>query len=385
MSARDLLAGPLSQPGPWVTVLADISRNLSDPKRTVDLRHRSILESLLEQGATQADHDAVQQALLAEHDSPSPSARYLAVREGVVEVDHVLLTEVQGDGWGRVGHTLDPLPLLARDVFDFDALLVEAEKDGATIWHRRSEFTPLPADEAERIEGDTDTIHKVPGGGWSHLGYQRHTEETWKHNEKAVAERISELVERHHPRLIVLAGDVQAVQILQDVLPEAAKEVLAAEPLEASRGDDQDALFVRFEQSVAQIAAFDEKAALERIFSRREGEGRLEALGVGEVVAAVQEGQAETVLVHQELRTVFEDGDDDVRTVLALDAQPWVATAPESTFGAAQLGVVHAAVGIARAAVLTDATVIVTADGELPDGQPAAALLRWPVGPGQPQ
>ena len=40
-------------------------------------------------------------------------------------------------------------------------------------------------------------------------------------------------------------------------------------------------------------------------------------------------------------------------------------------------------VAIARAAVLTDARVIVVSHGELPDDAPAAALLRWPVGPPQ--
>ncbi|MDN4613063.1 Vms1/Ankzf1 family peptidyl-tRNA hydrolase [Leifsonia sp. F6_8S_P_1B] len=383
MSARDLLSGPLAEPGPWVTVLADVSRDLNDPKRTNDLRHRAILDSLLEQGATQADHDAVQQALAAEHHSPSPSARFLAVREGAVEVNQVLLTQIQGDGWGRVGNALDPLPLLARDAFDFDALLVEAERDGATIWHRRSEFSDLrETDPGERVEGATDSLHKVPGGGWSHLRYQHHTEETWKHNEKEVAQRVSELVERFHPRIIVLAGDLRAVQLVRDALPSAATELLAAEPLEASAGDDREALFQRFERLIADVAATDEYARTQRLFSRSEGESRTEALGIGEVVSALQESQAATVFVPQAAPLGDDEGE---RTVIALDAAPWVSTAPEQDFGAGELGTVPASVGIARAAVLTDAEVVVTASGELPDDAPAAALLRWPVGPPQPE
>jgi hypothetical protein len=318
------------------------------------------------------------QALQAEHHSPSPCARYLAVREGAVEVNQVLLTAIPGDGWGRVGHVLDPLPLLLRDAFDFDALLVEAERDGATIWHRHSEFAPLQeTDPGERVEGDTDTLHKIPGGGWSQLRYQRHTEETWKQNEKEVAQRVAELVDRFRPRVIVLAGDIHAVQLVREALPSAAQDLLAAEPLEASAGDDREALFQRFERVVAEVAATAEYELAERLFSRSDGEGRREALGVGEVVAALQEGQVDTLFVpgHH----------DDERTVIALDAAPWVATAPEQAFGAGELGIVPVSAGLARAAILTDADVIVAAEGELPDHAPAAALLRWPVGPDQPQ
>jgi hypothetical protein len=383
MSARDLLAGPLAEPGPWVTVLADVSRDLNDPKRTNDLRHRAILDSLAEQGATQADCDAVEAALAAEHHSPSPSARYLAVREGSVEVNQVLLTGIPGDGWGRVSNVLDPLPLLARDAFDFDALLVEAERDGATIWHRRSEFSALQeTDPGERVEGRTDTLHKIPGGGWSHLRYQHHTEETWKHNEKEVVQRVAELVDRYRPRVIVLAGDLQAVQLVRDVMPQAVNELVSAEPLEASAGDDREQLFQRFEQVVAAVAAADEYERTQRLFSRSDGESRTEALGIGEVVTAVQEGQAGTVFVPQ--AAPLGDNDDE-RTVIALDAAPWVSTAPEQDYGAGELGIVPASIGIARAAVLTDAEVVVTAPGELPDDAPAAALLRWPVGPAQPE
>jgi hypothetical protein len=305
------------------------------------------------------------------------------VREGSVEVNQVLLTGIPGDGWGRVSNVLDPLPLLARDAFDFDALLVEAERDGATIWHRRSEFSALQeTDPGERVEGRTDTLHKIPGGGWSHLRYQHHTEETWKHNEKEVVQRVAELVDRYRPRVIVLAGDLQAVQLVRDVMPQAVNELVSAEPLEASAGDDREQLFQRFEQVVAAVAAADEYERTQRLFSRSDGESRTEALGIGEVVTAVQEGQAGTVFVPQ--AAPLGDNDDE-RTVIALDAAPWVSTAPEQDYGAGELGIVPASIGIARAAVLTDAEVVVTAPGELPDDAPAAALLRWPVGPAQPE
>ncbi|MEN0084159.1 MAG: Vms1/Ankzf1 family peptidyl-tRNA hydrolase [Leifsonia sp.] len=370
-------------------MLADISRDLPDPKRTVDLRHRSLLDSLEEQGAPQPDRDAVEAALTAPHDTPSPSARFLAVRDGRVEVNQVMLGAIPRDGWAWHAPVIDPLPLLARDAFDFHALLVEASREGATIWHRGPDLDPSAggetapsAGDAERVQGDPDGIvHKVPSGGWAQLRYQHYVEDTWKHNEAKVAERVGELVERFHPRLVLVAGDVRAVELLTEELPAAAKAVLVSEQLEATPGDDQAELFRHFEEAVARVAAEDERAALERIFTRSEGEGRSEALGVGEVVAALEQSQADTVLVC--VPREAERTHDGQRRAIALDAQPWIATAPEQDFGAGELGVVPASVAIARAAVLTDARVIVVSPGELPDDAPAAALLRWPVGPPQ--
>ncbi len=393
MSARDILAGLLAEPGPWTTVFADISRDLPDPKRTVDLRHRSLLQSLEEQGAPQGDIDAVESALQTDYRTPSPSARFIAVRGGGIEVDEVVLGAVPRDGWAWHAPVIDPIPLLAHDAFDFHAILVEAARDGATLWHRRPDLdhdsdAPVDAaepaqklDEGERVDGRTHPIHKVPSGGWSQLRYQHHVEENWRHNEALVAERIEELMVRFHPRLVMVAGDVRAVELLTEKLPAAAKEVLYTEQLEAGPGDDQEELFRRFEEAVARVAAEDEEAALQRIFTRSEGEGRSEALGIGEVVDALEQSQADTVLV-----TVPREAErthEEERRAIALDAQPWIASAPEQDFGAGELGIVPASVAIARAAVLTDARVMVVSPGELPGDAPAAALLRWPVGPPQ--
>ncbi|MFP3466695.1 Vms1/Ankzf1 family peptidyl-tRNA hydrolase [Leifsonia sp. SIMBA_070] len=393
MSARDILAGFLAEPGPWTTVLADISRDMNDPKRTVDLRHRSLLQSLEQQGAPRADIDAVEGALMTDYRTPSPCARFIAVRSGQVEVDEVVLGAIPRDGWAWHGPVIDPLPLLARDAFGFHALLVEASRDGATIWHRRPDLEHDPeaaalgeeaqqTDEPERVDGTSHGIvHKVPSGGWAQLRYQHYVEDTWRNNERAVAERIGELADRYRPRLIMVAGDLRAVELLTQELPQSATDVLFTEQLEASAGDEQEELFRRFEEAVARVAAEDETAALERIFTRSEGEGRSEALGIGEVVDALEQSQADTVVVtvpREAERTHEAD-----RRAIALDAQPWIASAPEQDYGAGELGIIPASVAIARAAVLTDARVIVVSPGELPNDAPAAALLRWPVGPPQ--
>ena len=72
------------------------------------------------------------------------------------------------------------------------------------------------------------------------------------------------------------------------------------------------------------------------------------------------------------------------RTVLALNAEPWLATSEEESLGAEVLGKVPAAAALLRAAALTDARVELVPSAALPDGVEIAALLRWPTGPEVP-
>jgi hypothetical protein len=122
------------------------------------------------------------------------------------------------------------------------------------------------------------------------------------------------------------------------------------------------------------MAEAEERHLLDRL-ARKAGEGqRTSAAGLGATVDALRQGQVETLL----LDPAALDG----RDLLALDAAPWVAMAPEEATGAEVLADVPATQALLRAGALTDADVLVVDAERLarPDG--VAALLRWPVGPG---
>jgi hypothetical protein len=72
------------------------------------------------------------------------------------------------------------------------------------------------------------------------------------------------------------------------------------------------------------------------------------------------------------------------RTLLALDSEPWIATAEEESLAANVLGKVPAPAALLRAAALTDARVLLVPGPVLPEGVDVAALLRWPTGPAAP-
>jgi hypothetical protein len=58
-----------------------------------------------------------------------------------------------------------------------------------------------------------------PRGGWSQPRYQRRAEDSWQHNAMAVADAVTQATRDLHAGLLLVAGDVRAVQLLRDHLP----------------------------------------------------------------------------------------------------------------------------------------------------------------------
>jgi len=107
-------------------------------------------------------------------------------------------------------------------------------------------------------------------------------------------------------------------------------------------------------------------------------DGSAGAVGVAEVTAALQQARVDTLLLDNRML-------DDERTLLALDAAPWVATDESERLAAGVIGRIPIAEALARAAVLTDARVVIEEDEPLADDEPREnravrdpeAALRW--------
>jgi hypothetical protein len=103
------------------------------------------------------------------------------------------------------------------------------------------------------------------------------------------------------------------------------------------------------------------------------------ARGVADVVSALRQAQVDTLVLNA--RELGVDG-----TLEALDAEPWVARDADDRLGANVIEQVSIAEGLARAAVLTGASVLVQEADEPAEGEPMperpepqpVAVLRWP-------
>jgi hypothetical protein len=382
---------------PVSVVYTDASGDQENPGRFAELRARGIAARLEDRGAPHADVEAIEEVLSRTTGAPSPVSRFLVVRGGTVLVDELLAGEPVVPERVTFGPVPDVTPLLRHRPADIVFVVAEVQRDAATVTVRRTARVGVLAEEL--LEGREDAVHKVPSGGWSQQRYQRHTEEVWRQNEAEVAAQIERLVAEHSPAFVVAGGDVRAVQKLQGELTEPAASLTTTVVANiAPEGSSDDALEAEIDRLIGQHVKRERSAALDLL--RAGGRGsRTSATGVGEVVAALQQSQVDILLLGGP------SGPDD--TVLALDTTPWVATAPEEAFDATVLGTVPADVGLARAALLTDARVIFltdddrprdddrlraasyAAEGADPEGEAAelasvrtpAAVLRWATGP----
>lgn len=349
-----------------------------EPVPTREARRRTVRDALADAGAPDADIAAIDAALEDAGGVPSPSARYLAVRGGALIVDEHFSGERLGPE--ELGHgPLAPLlPLLRHRSADLLYLVVETTRDGADLRLERAGRSREVS--AESIEGRTDTLTKVRTGGWSHRRFHARAEETWKHNQSEVADAVDRIVRERHPRFVAISGDVRARQLLIEQLgPTSRDRVVEVDANTRADGADDDALLAAVSETAEHLLDDAVSAARDRAAA---GDRESGARGTAEVVAALQQSQVDTLVLDNRLL----EADD---TILALDAEPWVAIRDDDGLTAGTVATASVAEALARAAVLTGAEVLVAEErtevGEERDErvpEPPVALLRWPAAAG---
>jgi hypothetical protein len=311
---------------------------------------------------------------------PDPVSRFVLVRGGEAVVDDFLPGSLVTGGPVIVqGPVPDLSPLVRHCPEGFAYVVAEVGRDGGEVYLRHADRTWGAPDRGEpvaQIEGDTEHMRKVHGGGWAHGRYQHHAEKVWKSNAAEVAAEIDRVVAATQPKLVIVSGDIRARQLVADQVSEGTRGLLVVlDSHTRTGGSDTETFAMQVDQLVTRVMADHQHSLLERL-AEQEGQGtRTSAAGIDAVVAALQQAQVETLLLES---TAWDD-----QTLLALDAAPWVAAGDEVTAGAEVLGKVPALAAILRAAVLTDAETVIYPKGAL-DPKSIAALLRWPTGPAVP-
>lgn len=362
----------LGRDGPWTSVYTDGTGAL--PQVEEEAHRRSVKDRLIDAGAPEADAATAESALSEHNGLPSPSARVLLISGGQVALDRGFV----GARLGAERFDHGPLPQIAPLLRHLGAtvryLVVETSRDGAAI---RLETSGRGSSDAElEIEGETEDITKVQAGGWSHAGFQRYAENTWKHNQDDVASAVSGLIREQHPTFIAVSGDVRARQLLSEALSETERDLIVDVDVHTrTAGSDSGAL----DGAVAQAINGHTEERIREVRDRAAADnGSGGAEGIGEVVTALQQARVDTLLLDGRML-------DEDRTLLALDGPPWVATDESQRLTAEIIAVVSAPEALARAAVLTDAQVLVEEDEPSDEAAPREdrdvrrplAALRW--------
>ena len=369
------LADLYRKPGPWVTVYTDASTGTVDSLHADDVRPDNIAAALEEAHASKEDRKAVAEALRRSAKGlPDPVARLIVVANGTVEFDEFLPGPLALPEFTGVNEVPNLCPLLWHRPDDFAYVVAEVGRDGGEVHLRRA--SGRQDDDMMHIEGETENLKKVPSGGWSQGRYQHRTENIWKANAADIAGEIDRVVRTSRARLLVVAGDIRARNLVAEELSEQSKEILTIiESHSRTEGADKEAYAQEIDRRVAECIARRQTQLLERLNNQKARPNPESTEGIGSVVHALQQAQVDTLL----LETAGLNG----HRLLALGAEPWTAEVDGETAGAPVLAEVPAPSSLLRAAVLTDAEVALFPSGAL-DGGPVAALLRWPVGPTVP-
>lgn len=176
-------------------------------------------------------------------------------------------------------------------------VVVDADKAGASI----TAFDGGRVLGSEIVEGDTEHIHRGHPGGWSQRRFQQRAENTWDENADDIAEAADEFARRVDARLVAVAGPARARSMVVDSLDTLVRNHEYS--IESIDQGDVDGIAAAVTRLTADIAASDAVAAIERA---KQSMGTADAFD-GDVLAALDAGRVETLLVHDDADTTSTD------------------------------------------------------------------------------
>ena len=355
------LADLLEAPGPFATVYLTTEARVENAAHQSEQHWKVLRAELADAGAPEA--------VLADIDTLVPDAHkggrclaVIAVAGGVLHVEHG--PEPPPRDRARWAPLPSLVPILEwRQSFPTHVAVL-ADRTGADLFVYRHERPEV----RRQAGGGTDPLHRAATGGWSQLRYQHRAENTWEHNADDVAAELVSLVDRFDARMVVVAGDVRAVQLLQEALPESVIERI--EVVQGARAEDGpgDEFAAALRGRLAGVVATDTVHLLDK-FKEELGQGDRAVDGSADTLAALARAQVEVLLVHEDL-------DDQRRALFGPEPTQVGLRADELALGVDEPregALVDVAV---RAALGTGAGVRVVPGGDVPtDG--LGAILRW--------
>lgn len=302
-----------------------------------ELRWRALADRLRAQGADEPNIEAIARHLRAQPVYPSEYAIFAA--GGAVRFAQPL-----PDGPSRVDLSVDQarfgpptyvVPLLAWQQHHPAYVVIVADRTGADL-------TAVPRGAlhgaSSVVTGPDDVIERNAPGGWSQASYQRRAIDSWQHNAVAVVEAATHELHRVNARLLLVAGDVRAVQLLAEHLPVGVRRGVALRHLAGGRSPDGSGSG-RAEAISAALTEYADglSAQLLAQFAEENRPGGTAVAGVHATLAALAQGQVATLLVADEpddgrLAWFGLGSSDDgaqtlcaeVGTVRPTDASPWL-------------------------------------------------------------
>ena len=363
------LGSVTDHPGPFATVCADVTHITENADTELDLRVRALADRLAEQGAPEAVVEAVRARLL-EGNEGGEAGTYrgravVAGPDGTVLFDAPLAAAPRAESaeWSPMPDLVTVLRALPGRI---PHVVVVADRVGADITVATAPGLPV---EEKSVEGDRFLMRKVKVGGWAHHRYQHNAENVWVHNVQQVIDEIDTLVDVTGARFVLLAGDVRARQIFTDRATPKISAVLV-DMAEGGRaeGADRSVIDQRVEELVAENEAAEQAKVVEQV-NAAAAHG-LAVTGTALVVEALRKAQVETLVL-------AEEPDDEQLYVGTAPLEIGVGADDMTALGVTDAAQVPADRALLRAAVGSNAGVVVVPRSAMPGDIPVAAVLRY--------
>jgi peptide subunit release factor 1 (eRF1) len=355
------LAEAALAPGPAVSLYLATPGAVENARHELGVRWRGARAELARQGAPDEVLDAIDPVVDGAH-AEGDGLAVIAGHDGVRHASyHSRPPDRELARWSCLPSLV---PLLSWRQADVPYVLVVADRVGADIVGVRPGLDHLAAQGG----GGEFPVRKPQGGGWSQRRYQERAEVTWEHNAQDVAHRVTRFADLVDARLVVVAGDTRAVNLVQDSLPEGLRQMCRAATGGRSPDGSTERLADQVARHVADVVAADTEALL-ATFVEEASQGDRASVGPDATLAALARAQVDVLFVHDEA--------DDER-VAWFGPEPTQVARQAPDVGA--MGVdepwrgrlVDVAV---RAALGTGATIRVVEQGAVEGG--CSAVLRW--------
>lgn len=352
--------------GPYVSLYLNTPVAVENAAQRLELAWRSTRQDLATAGVDDLTLDALELAVL---DNRTEGNSVVAFASHGSVLWSRRLPEELGREVALVGGLPYVTPLLSWAQTRVPHVVVLADRTGAEILAYVDGTEPVVSEE---VEGSHDVIRRVQPGGWSQRRFQQRAIDSWEGNAAEVCEEIDRVVRSVDAKVILVGGDVHAVRLIQEHLPEQSKKLVQVLESGGGRATDGGTAFTAAEivERVAGVVTERLGLVLDE-FQEERGQGDRAADGVAATVEAIRKAQVATLLIHDE--------PDDDRTLWFGEDPSLVAVGRNDLDGIAD----HVEEGrladaLVRAAVGTGAdVVIVPAGGTAIPNEGCGAILRY--------
>lgn len=274
--------------GPFVTVRFALPSKTEDAAQQLDVRWRDLVRELGEQGVDEATRDALTEAR-GGHE-PGEGRLMVAAAGRVLLVEH--LPQAPPQDSVHVAALPRLLALVEARAHNVPHIRVVADRTGADI-----RVHGLHRDLEDQVESGGALQQGTTGNaGFGELSHLHKVEQSWEQSAEAVAARVERYAKAVRPSVIVVAGDVRAVELLRHALHAPLQPLVEVVAGTRHADGSEELLEERVAAALEERVERDTRALLDR-YAQERGQHDLAADGPEATVAALRMAQVETLLV----------------------------------------------------------------------------------------